>query len=85
MHGYGLTPQAAAGLIAEFGQFGFGYREYRRDGRTHGVSLTNENYGISLISEAWLRDAFSACGLNRDAYYAQLWDDHHDIAVARLS
>jgi SAM-dependent methyltransferase len=82
--GYGLAPGAAAALIGEFEQTGFGYRDYGGGGEEYGVALTNEHYGISLTHEAWFRDALPECGLRLEAYEAQAWDDHHDVVVARL-
>ena len=82
--GYGLTSEVAGELIAEFDRTGFGYRDYPVD-PVYGVSQTNENYGISLISEAWLRQALGDSGLVMNACHARIWDDHHDVVVARLS
>ena len=81
---YGFPPEVAAELIAEYEQTGYGYRDYGSSEREIRASLTNEHYGISMISEAWLRQALSGCGLSAEAYHPRLWDDHHDIVVARL-
>jgi len=81
---YGLAAETAAALIAEYQQTGYAYRDYGGSAREIRASLTNENYGISMISENWLREALSGCGLRMNAYLARLWDDHHDIVVARL-
>jgi hypothetical protein len=50
----------------------------------YGVSLTNDNYGISLSDEAWMGAALEECGLRLRAYEVQAWDDHHDIAIAQF-
>jgi SAM-dependent methyltransferase len=83
--GYGLQPAEAAAVVAEYEQTGFGYRDYAGGGdEEYGVALSNEHYGISLIGEAWLRDALPRWGLRLDDYAVRAWDDHHDVAVARL-
>jgi SAM-dependent methyltransferase len=81
---YGLPSLTAAELIAEYQQTGYGYRDYGGSEREIRASLTNENYGISLTNEIWLRETLSGCGLGVEAYHSRLWDDHHDIVVARL-
>lgn len=83
--GYGLVPEAAVALLEEYERTGFGYRDYGSGGEEYGVALSNENYGISLTNEAWLRQTLSGCGLRVEAYHARVWDDHHDIVVARLA
>ncbi len=83
--GYGLTPADASAVIEEFERTGFGYRDYGGGGAEYGVALTNENYGISLIGEAWFRETLPEHGLRLDAYRARAWDDHHDIIIARHS
>ena len=50
----------------------------------YGVSLTNDNYGISLSDEAWMGAALEECGLRLRAYEVQAWDGHHDIAMAQF-
>jgi SAM-dependent methyltransferase len=82
--GYGFTTKVAGDLIAEFERTGFGYRDYAGSEREIQASLTNENYGISVIDPSWLRESLPGCGLRMDAYHEQRWDDHHDIVVARL-
>ena len=84
---YGLSPERAGALIADFERTGFGYGDYgsgERQDAIYGVSLTNESYGISVASEAWLRAALARCGLLAHAYSPRAWDDHHDLVVARL-
>ena len=49
------------------------------------MSLTNDNYGISLADEAWMGAALEECGLRLCAYEVQAWDGHHDIAAARIA
>jgi SAM-dependent methyltransferase len=83
--GYGLAPEAAAGLIYDFEAAGFGYRDYTSGGDEYGVALTNEHYGISLTCEAWFGSALPACGLKLETYKPRVWDDHHDVVVARLA
>jgi SAM-dependent methyltransferase len=83
--GYGLTPDAAAAVVEQFQQTGFGFRDYSTGGDEYGVALTNENYGISLIGEDWFREALPGCGLQMETYWARRWDDHHDVVVARLA
>ncbi|MGK7867596.1 class I SAM-dependent methyltransferase [Falsiroseomonas sp. E2-1-a20] len=83
--GYGLDTETATALIDEFENTGFGYRDYRTGGKEYGVALTNEHYGISLTNEAWFRRNLPDCGLRIVSYIPRIWDDHHDIVVARLS
>ena len=82
--GYGLLPNAAEAVIEEYRRTGFGYRDYHGGEDLYGVSLTNENYGISLTDKAWMSAALEECGLRLHAYEVQGWDNHHDVAVARL-
>ena len=82
--GYGLSPGGAETVIGEYKHKGFGYCDYQGGQNLYGVSLTNDNYGISLTDETWMGAALKECGLCLHAYEAQAWDDHHDIAIARL-
>lgn len=82
--GYGLPPGGAEAVIEEYGRTGFGYCDYQGGEDVYGVALTNDHYGISLTNEAWMGAALEECGLRLHAYEVQAWDDHHDIAVARL-
>ncbi len=45
------------------------------------MSLTNENYGISLTNEAWMGAGVEECGLRLLNYEALGWDNHHDITT----
>lgn len=84
---YGLFEEQAAALITEYERTGFGYGSYgsgEQQLQNYGVSLTNESYGISVASDAWLRETLAGCGLRVQAYRARAWDDHHDVVVARL-
>lgn len=81
--GYGLPPGSAEQVIAEFERTGFGYRDYVGGEDMYGVSLTNDHYGISLTDEPWMRAAVQECGLQLQAYEAQAWDNHHDVAIVR--
>ena len=81
--GYGLPSGAAEQVIEEFGRTGFGYRDYVGGKDLYGVSLSNENYGISLTGEPWMRAALADCGLELHRYEERSWDDHHDVVVAR--
>ena len=84
--GYGLPKGAAERVIAEFEQTGFGYGDYAGgEEALYGVSLTNDNYGISLTDRPWMEAALEACGLRLDAYEIRGWDDHHDVVTARLA
>ena len=81
--GYGLPPGSAEQVIAEFGRTGFGYADYKGGEDVYGVSLTNDNYGISLTDKPWMEAALHGSGLVLEAYDVQGWDNHHDVAVAR--
>ncbi len=82
--GYGLPPDGAETVIAEYERTGFGYCDYQGGKDLYGVSLTNDNYGISLTDESWMAATLEECGLRLHAYEVQAWDNHHDIAVVRL-
>jgi SAM-dependent methyltransferase len=82
--GYGLPPEGAEAVIGEHERTGFGYCDYQGGKDLYGVSLTNDNYGISLSDEAWMGAALEECGLRLRAYEVQAWDDHHDIAMAQF-
>ena len=82
--GYGLPPGGAEAVIEEYERTGFGYCDYGGGKDLYGVSLTNDNYGISLTDASWMGAALEECGLRLQAYEVQAWDDHHDIAVARF-
>jgi SAM-dependent methyltransferase len=82
--GYGLPPGRAEAVIAEFEQTGYGYADYEGGSDLYGVSLTNDNYGISLSSESWMRANLEDLGLELANYEVQTWDNHHDIAVIRV-
>ena len=81
--GYGLPPGSAERVIADFEQTGYGYGDYEGGEDLYGVSLTNENYGISLSSESWMKANLQDLGLELAHYEIQTWDNHHDIAVIR--
>ena len=83
--GYGLPPGGAEAVIEEYGRSGFGYCDYQGGRDLYGVSLTNDNYGISLADESWIGAALEEGGLRMCAYEVQGWDGHHDIAAARLA
>lgn len=70
---YGLTDQAARGLLADAATDGYGYRSYPG----------GEGYGISLARRAWCEDLFADGPLRLDGYEEQGWDDHQDVLVLR--
>lgn len=82
--GYGLPLEGAEAVIGEYERSGFGYCDYQGGKDLYGVSLTNDNYGISLSDEAWMGAALEECGLQLRAYEMQAWDDHHDIAMVQF-
>ena len=82
--GYGLLPEGAVAVIEEYGRTRFGYCDYQDGKDVYGVSLTNDHYGISLTDKMWMGAALEECGLRLHTYEVQAWDNHHDIAVARL-
>ena len=69
---YGLQPAAAADVLDDYAEAGYGHRGY--DG--------GEGYGISLTDEDWWRGAVAATGLRLTHYLARAWDDHQDMVVA---
>ena len=81
--GYGLPPGSAEKVIAEYERTGYGYGDYEGGADLYGVSLTNDNYGISVSSESWMEATLQDLGLKLDNYEVQTWDNHHDVAVIR--
>ncbi len=53
-------------MIEEYERTGFGYCDYAGGEDLHGVSLTNDNYGISLSNEAWMASALTPAQRLRD-------------------
>jgi SAM-dependent methyltransferase len=82
--GYGLLPEGAEAVIEGYERTGFGYCDYQVGKDLYGVSLINDNYGISLSDEAWMSAALEDCGLQLGSYEEQAWDGHHDIAMAQF-
>lgn len=72
--GYGLAPEAVAGLLDDHARTGYGYRDYQ--GGT--------GYGVSLISRQWLAGILSEGPLRLHRYSEAAWDGHQDVLVARL-
>ena len=70
---YGLTKEAARGLLAQFRMEGYGFRGYSGD----------QWYGISLSSRTWFEQVLSGSPLCLQAYYERGWDRHQDALVLR--
>ncbi len=70
---YGLSDDAARGVLADAAMDGYGYRHY----------AGGEGYGISLVSPRWLEALLADGSLQLDAYEPRGWDDHQDVLVLR--
>ena len=70
---YGLTEDAARGLLADRQMHGYAFRAY--PGGT--------SYGISLASRAWFHDVFADGPLFLVRYWERAWDDHQDVLALR--
>ena len=71
--GYGLEPDAVAGLLDDYGSAGYGHRGYGG----------GEGYGISITDELWWRQATAAGPFRLVAHRPKAWDGHQDIMVLR--
>ena len=65
---YGLTESAARNLVRNFRETGYGYSNY-----------TNQDYGISCISNLKMQSIIAKNGLTFANFEESLWDNHHDI------
>lgn len=71
--GYGLAPEAVAGLLDDHARTGYGYRDYPG----------GQGYGVSLIGRQWLEETLSEGPLRLHRYAEAAWDDHQDVLVLR--
>jgi SAM-dependent methyltransferase len=71
---YGLSEDAASGLIAECRISGYAYRGYDGD----------PSYGVSLASRAWFEHVLDGSPLALQFYRPRGWDRHQDALALRL-
>lgn len=71
--GYGLEPDAVAGLLDDYGDAGYGHRGYGG----------GDGYGISITDDLWWRQATAAGPFRLVAHRPQAWDGHQDIVALR--
>lgn len=70
---YGLTEQAACGLLADSAVNGYGFRNYPG----------GDGYGISLAQRGWFETLFSDGPFELVSYQPAGWDDHQDVLALR--
>ena len=67
---YGLDRGVLPKVVASYQQTGFGYADYP----------TSTGYGISLTSEAWLKELITTIpGLRFASHLTRGWSDHQDL------
>ena len=70
---YGLSEDAARGLLADCRMEGYAYRPYPG---SHG-------YGVSLTRREWFEQVIPEGAFRLAAYREQAWDHHQDVVVLR--
>lgn len=70
---YGLSPEAVDGLLADYSEGGFGYRNYK----------WTEGYGLSLSSPAWVLTQLAGIPEWRlISYWERGWNNHQDVITS---
>jgi len=78
---YELDPEAAAKIVREYRDGGFGYADYPsgESYETETAGHTDAHYGVSLTSREWMAGAAARAGLSEVYYGERVWDHHHDV------
>ncbi|MDP9094063.1 MAG: hypothetical protein M3N95_14310 [Actinomycetota bacterium] len=69
--GYGLKPAAAAAMVSDYQETGFGYARYPLGG----------TFGVSLSTDDWARERVAAAGFTLVEYLPRGWAAHQDVIM----